>query len=299
MDIKKVGVIGCGLMGSGIAHTAARSGYPVLVREIDDGLLKKGMDKIFTFIERGIEKRKTTHEEKEMVSRNLDGTTELDDLEQCDMIIEAIPENLQLKMEIFSLIDKIFPPETIFTSNTSSIKITELAKITKRKDRFLGTHFFNPVPIMKLCEVIRIEDTAEEAFSAVHNFIQSLDKTAVVCKDTTGFVVNRLLTPYLLDAVRAFEAGVASITDIDNAMVLGCDYPMGPLTLIDFVGVETVVHISGIMNREFRLPQYEAPVLLRKMSEKGWHGRKTGFGFFDYSAEEKKPNDEVLKSLTR
>ncbi len=152
---------------------------------------------------------------------------------------------------------------------------------------------------MKLCEVIRIDETSDQVFTEVMNLIETIDKTAVVCRDTTGFVVNRLLTPYLLDAVRAFEAGIASVEDIDNAMMLGCGYPMGPLTLIDFVGVETVVHISGIMSNEFQLPQYEAPVLLRKMSEKGWHGRKTGFGFFDYSAEEKKPNDEVLKSLTR
>lgn len=298
MDIKKVGIVGCGLMGSGIALTAARSGYSTLVRETGQELLNKGLDRIFAFIDKGIEKGKSTPEEKAAVSRNLSGTTRLEELEECDLIIEAVPENLKLKTELFRRIDRAFPAETIFTSNTSSLKITDLAKCTKRKDRFLGTHFFNPVPIMRLCEVVRIEETSEEAFSAVYNFIRSLDKTAVVCQDTTGFVVNRLLTPYLLDAVRAFEAGIASIEDIDQAMILGCGYPMGPLTLIDFVGVETVVHIAGIMSREFGLPQYEAPALLRKMSEKGWHGRKTRFGFFDYSGSEKSPNDDVLKSLT-
>ena len=297
MDLKKAGIIGCGLMGAGIAHTIARSGIPVKVYDSDPAQSDKGVGRIYSFIDKGIEKGKTTIAEKETVSRNLHKIANLRELSDCGIIIEAIPEDFQLKAGLFRELDKIVRPQVIFSSNTSSIKISELAQTTGRPDKFVGTHFFNPVPIMKLCEVIRLDETSDRTFTAVLNFIHALDKTAVVCRDTTGFVVNRLLTPYLLDAVRAFEAGVASVEDIDTGMMLGCGYPMGPLTLVDFVGVETVNHIADIMTEEFKLPQYEAPELLRKMVEKGWYGKKTGFGFYDYSSGEKRPHDDSLKKL--
>jgi len=297
MEIQKVGVVGCGLMGSGIAHTTSRAGFSTIVVDINQQLLDRGLERIYKFIDRGIEKGKTTLEEKDTVSRNLGNTIDLKNLSGCNIIIEAIPENKQLKIELFKTLDEIVSKGTIFTSNTSSIRITDLAKNTKRIDRFLGTHFFNPVPIMNLVEVIKIERTSENAFNSAMNFIRALDKVPIVCKDSTGFVVNRLLTPYLLDGVRAFEKNIASITDIDNAMVLGCGYPMGPLTLIDFVGVETVHHISGIMSSEFEESQYESPMLLTKMIEKGWFGKKSGKGFYDYSKVGPEPNDLELRDL--
>jgi len=299
MKIEKVGVIGCGLMGAGIAHTSARAGFPTIVTDINRRELDKGLGRIFKFIEKGIEKGKTTEEEKEIVSKNLVGATELKELAECDIIIEAIPEELELKSKMFRAIDEIASTETIFTSNTSSIKITDLAKATNRANRFLGTHFFNPVPIMKLCEVVRIEETSDQSFVLVMDFIHALDKFPVVCRDTTGFVVNRLLTPYLLDGVRAFEKNIASINDIDNAMILGCGYPMGPLTLIDFVGVDTVHHISGIMTEEFKESQYKSPELLSRMIKNGWLGKKSGKGFYDYGSDTPIPNDSELRSLLK
>lgn len=297
MEIKKVGVLGCGLMGSGIAHTAARAGFPTLVREVNQELLEKGIGRIFTFIDKGIALGKTKVSERRQVKNHLTGTTELKDLADCDIIIEAIPENLELKNEIFASLDGIAGENTIFTSNTSSLKIIDMTFATKRRDKFLGTHFFNPVPVMKLVEVVRMEETSDEAFDAVMDFVDKIDKVGVACLDTTGFVVNRLLTPYLLDAIRAFEAGIATVQDIDNAMMMGCGYPMGPLTLLDLVGLETTHHIAGIMTDEFKLPQYESPILLQKMVDKGWYGRKSKIGFYDYSSGEPVPNDDALKAL--
>jgi 3-hydroxybutyryl-CoA dehydrogenase len=297
MKISNIGIVGCGVMGSGIAHTCARCGYQTTVLELDRELLQKGIDRIFKFIDKGIEKGKTTIKERETVECNLKGTTDTGELSGCDLIIEAIPENFSLKVSTFQALNKIAPPSVIFASNTSSLKISDLARNSGRIARFVGTHFFNPVPIMKLCEVVRIEETSDEVFSAVIDFIQSLDKVVVRCEDTTGFVVNRLLTPYLLDAVRAFEYGIASIRDLDNAMKLGLGYPMGPLALIDMVGVETVHHIAGIMAAEYKLPQYKVPFLLEEMIHKGWLGRKSGVGFYNYSQDEPVANDLALKAL--
>lgn len=297
MHLEKVGVIGCGLMGSGIAHTAARAGFFTIVMEINQELLDIGINRIFAFIDKGIASGKTTVIERRKVSNYLTGTIEMEDLTDCDIIIEAIPENLELKREMFRALDNMVGVDTIFASNTSSLKIADIARATKRKDKFIGTHFFNPVPLMKLVEVVRTEDTSDETFDAVMNFIGAIDKVGVPCIDTTGFIVNRLLTPYLLDAIRAFEAGIASVEDIDNAMMLGCGYPMGPLTLIDFIGLDTVHHIAGIMTGEFHLPQYEPPRLLRLMVEKGWHGRKSKIGFYDYTTGEPEPNDAKLKKM--
>ena len=295
--IKNIGVIGCGLMGAGIAHISAQAGFAAIITDIDKKTVDKGIDRIFSFIDKGIERGKTTLEDKNIVEKNLHGTMELGDFSNCDLIIEAVPEKIDLKKKVFSTLVPIVNADTIFASNTSSLKISELSEFTDRPDRFLGTHFFNPVPIMKLCEIVRTQKTSPDAFNSVCEFVTATGKVPISCSDTTGFVVNRLLTPYLLDAVRAFEAGLASVVDIDNAMMLGCGYPMGPLTLIDYVGVETVAHISGIMFREFNLPQYDTPVLLKKMVEKGWYGKKRKMGFYDYSGHEPCPNDEKLRVL--
>lgn len=297
MKIKKVGVIGCGLMGRGIAHTAARAGFHTIVREISQELLDNGFSKIFAYIEKGISKGKSTISEREQVRSNLTGTVRLEDLADCDLIIEAITENWELKTKTFMVLDIIASKDTIFASNTSSLKISDLAHAAQRRDKFIGTHFFNPVPVMSLVEIVRTKDTSAETFNTVLEFIRAIDKVPVTCKDTTGFVVNRLLTPYLLDAVRALEAGIASVQDIDNAVTLGLGYPMGPLTLIDFIGAETVLHIAEIMEADFKLPQYSPPGLLRKMVEKGWYGKKSKIGFYDYSSGEAVPNDEKLLRL--
>ncbi len=297
MEIKRVGVLGCGLMGAGIAHTAARAGFPTIVREINQELLDKGLNNIYGYIEKGISRGKVTVFELRQVKNHLTGATELGALKDCDIIIEAVPENLELKNGLFAELDRIVGKDTIFTSNTSSLKVVDMARSTKRKDRFIGTHFFNPVPVMKLVEIVRTDETSDEAFEAAMEFARQLDKVPVACIDTTGFVVNRLLVPYLLDAIRAFEAGIASVQDIDNAMMLGCGYPMGPLTLLDFVGLETTHYIAGIMSEEFKLPQYESPKLLQKMVDKGWYGKKKKVGFYDYSQGIPAPNDEGLKGL--
>lgn len=295
--IDRVGVIGCGLMGSGIAHISARAGFTTIVLDVSDKILVKGITGIHRFIEKGISLGKTPAAELELVKKHLTATTRLEDLKDCDIIIEAAPEKLELKTRLFAELDSITSENTIFASNTSSLKIAELARATNRRDRFIGAHFFNPAPLMKLVEVARMEETSGETFQTVMEFIRKLGKTPVACTDTTGFIVNRLLNPYLLDAVRAFEAGVASIEDIDRAMTLGCGYPMGPLTLIDFIGLDTVLHITEIMAEEFKLPCCEPPALLRKMVEKGMLGRKSKAGFYDYSGEEPAPNDSNLKTL--
>lgn len=297
MQIKKIGILGCGLMGSGITHICARAKIPTIVREIDQELLDKGIDNIFAYIDKGIARKKATVSERRKVKKHLTGATELGVLSECDIIIEAIPENLDLKNEMFRKLDMIAGENTIFASNTSSLKITDMARATNRKDKFVGMHFFNPVPVMKLVELVRTDDTSDEVFDACLDFARRIGKIPVVCTDITGFVVNRLLTPYLLDAIRAFEAGVASVADIDNGMMLGCGYPMGPLTLLDFIGLETVNHIAHIMREDFKSPQYEPPKLLRTMVEKEWYGKKSKMGFYDYSSGTPVPNDEALKKL--
>ncbi len=289
MQIKTVGVVGCGLMGSGIAQVAAEAGYRVVVREVSDELLKKGLGKIEGFLKKGVDKGKVTPERMKDVMGRLTGTTDLAKLADCDIVIEAVVESLDTKREVYQALDKACPAQTIFASNTSSLSITEMAATTKRQDRFVGLHFFNPVPLMKLVEVVRSPLTSPEAFEAAFEFGKSLGKTPIRATDKTGFIVNRLLVPYLLDAIRALEEGVGGIVDIDEGMRLGCGHPMGPLTLLDFVGLDTTYYIANIMFDEFREKRFAPPPLLKRMVQAGLHGKKTGKGFYDYSAEPAKP----------
>jgi 3-hydroxybutyryl-CoA dehydrogenase len=289
MDIKTVGVVGCGLMGSGIAQVCAEAGYKVIVREVSDDLLKKGLGKIESFLAKGVEKGKVTPERKAEVMGRLDGTTTLEKLAPCDLVIEVVVENLEAKREVYKGLDAACPPHTIFASNTSSLSITEMAAITKRADRFVGLHFFNPVPLMKLVEVVRSPLTSEESFEKAVAFARSLGKTPIRATDKTGFIVNRLLVPYLLDAIRAVEEGVGSIPDIDEGMKLGCGHPMGPLTLLDFVGLDTTYYIANVMFDEFREKRFAPPPLLKRMVQAGLYGRKSGKGFYDYSQEPPRP----------
>ncbi|MDZ7342987.1 MAG: 3-hydroxybutyryl-CoA dehydrogenase [candidate division KSB1 bacterium] len=285
MAIKTVGVIGCGLMGAGIAQVCAQAGYKTSVREINDELLQKGLKKIDGFLSKSVEKGKLTAEQKAATMANITGTTTLGDLKNCDLIIEAVTENIDLKKDIFAELDSACPAHTIFASNTSSLTITEMAAATQRGDRFVGLHFFNPVPLMKLVEVVRTIATRQETFDTAFAFAKSLGKEPIACKDNSGFVVNLLLVPYLLDAIRAVENKVASIEDIDKGMTLGCGHPMGPLTLLDFVGIDTTYYIAEIMFKEYRDAKYAPPPLLRKMVLAGYHGKKTGKGFYDYSGD--------------
>ena len=281
--MKTVGVVGCGLMGSGIAQVSAQAGFTTWVREVDQPALDKGLGRIRKFLEDGVAKGKLTADVKDETLGRIKGTTELQDLATCDLVIEAVLENLDAKRQVFSTLDRIVPASTVLASNTSSLSITEIAATATRPERVLGLHFFNPVPLMKLVEVIRALPTSDAAFDQARGFVEKLGKTAVVAQDTPGFVVNRLLVPYLLDAARIYESGVASKEDIDNGMKLGCGYPMGPLTLLDFVGLDTTLSIANIMFEEFKLPQYAAPPLLKRMVLAGYLGRKSGRGFYDYS----------------
>lgn len=283
MAIQKVGVVGCGLMGSGIAQVAAHAGFGVTVREVSPQIVEKGLQSIEKNLARLVEKGTLSAGDRDQVRGRLRGTTNLEDLKDCDIIIEAILEQVPAKRELYGALDKICPPTTIFASNTSSISITELAVSTQRPTRFLGLHFFNPVPVMKLVEVIRTIATDAAVFDEVVAFAGKLGKTPVRTTDRTGFIVNRLLVPYLLDAVRALEEGVGSIEDIDNSMKLGCGHPMGPLTLLDFVGLDTTYYIANIMFDEFKERRFAPPALLKRMVLAGWNGRKAGRGFYDYA----------------
>jgi 3-hydroxybutyryl-CoA dehydrogenase len=283
MAIEKVGVVGCGLMGSGIAQVAAQSGFHVAVREVSPQLVEKGLLSIEKNLNRLVEKGTIPAADRDQIRGRLHGTTFLEDLKNCDFVIEAIIEQLPAKKELWSALDKICPKHTIFASNTSSLSITEMSMFTERPDRFLGMHFFNPVPVMKLVEVIRTIATDPKVFDEIVAFGGKLGKTVVRTSDRTGFIVNRLLVPYLLDAVRALEEGVASVEDIDNSMKLGCGHPMGPLTLLDFVGLDTTYYISNIMFDEFKEKRFASPPLLKRMVMAGWNGRKAGRGFYDYA----------------
>jgi len=286
MAIEKIGVVGCGLMGSGIAQTAAQAGFQVTVREVSTQFIDKGFANIDKSLARLVQRGTLTAAQRESARNRLRGTTKLDDLAGCDFIIEAITEQLAAKEGLFRALDAVCPPQTIYASNTSSLSITEMAVATRRPERFVGLHFFNPVPIMKLAEVIRTIATDPEVYDEVVVFAARLGKTAVRTSDRTGFVVNRLLVPYLLDAVRALEEGVASIPDIDQAMKLGCGHPMGPLTLLDFVGLDTTYYIANIMFDEFKERRFAPPALLKRMVIAGWNGRKAGRGFYEYSDPE-------------
>jgi len=285
MKIKKVGVLGCGLMGAGIAEVAARAGYETVVREVSESLLEKGMGRIRGSLGRAVEKGKLEAAELDSALGRLSGTVDLEDLSACDLVIEAIVENLDEKKKIFGALDRLTGEHSIFTTNTSSLTVTQLAATTSRPDRLLGLHFFNPVPVMKLVEVVRTLLTSDEAFAAAWSFVESLGKEPVACKDNSGFIVNRLLVPYLLDAIRALEEGVGSVEDIDKGMKLGCGYPMGPFTLLDFVGLDTTYYIADIMFEEYRERRFASPPLLKQMVQAGRLGRKSGRGFYDYSGK--------------
>jgi 3-hydroxybutyryl-CoA dehydrogenase len=281
--MNKVGVAGCGLMGSGIAQVCAQAGCDVLVREVSAELLEKGLRSIEKNLARLVEKSTLTPAGRDEIRQRLRGTTRLEDFADRQVVIEAIIEQLPAKKELFAALDKICGPETIFASNTSSLTITEMATATRRPQRFVGLHFFNPVPVMKLVEVVRTIATDPQVYEAMVAFGAQLGKVPVRAADRSGFIVNRLLVPYLLDSVRALEEGVGSITDIDNSMKLGCGYPMGPFTLLDFVGLDTTYYIAQIMFDEFREKRFAPPPLLKRMVLAGWNGRKAGRGFYDYA----------------
>jgi 3-hydroxybutyryl-CoA dehydrogenase len=283
MPIQKIGVVGCGLMGSGIAQVCAQKGLLTLVREVNDEFLKKGLDRIRTFLGEGVKRGKVPQAQMDQTLANLSGTTSLAELKDCDLIIEAVVENLDEKRKVFSELDQVCKPSTIFASNTSSISITAQAAATKRMDRFIGLHFMNPVPIMKLVEIVRPEVTSNETYAAARTFAESLGKVTVTAKDTPGFIVNLLLVPYICEAVRALEGGLATKEDIDTAMELGCNMPMGPLKLLDFVGLDTTLYIMDTLFSEFRDPKYAAPPLLRRMVTAGFNGKKAGRGFYEYA----------------
>ncbi|MDP6609704.1 MAG: 3-hydroxybutyryl-CoA dehydrogenase, partial [Vicinamibacterales bacterium] len=265
MTMQTVGVLGCGLMGSGIAQTCAQAGYRTVVREVDEGALAAGLGRIDKFLEAGVKKGKLTSEVRDETRGRLTGTTRVEGLSACDLVIEAIVENLDAKREAFAAVETVVGDQTIFASNTSSLCVTEIAAATERPDRFAGLHFFNPVPIMKLVEVVRALPTSDATYQAVFTFAESLGKEPITAPDRPGFIVNRLLVPYLLDAIRAYERGIGTAEDIDKGMTLGCGHPMGPLTLLDFVGLDTTYYIAEIMFQEFKEPAYAPPPLLKRM----------------------------------
>jgi 3-hydroxybutyryl-CoA dehydrogenase len=282
MEIRKVGVLGCGLMGSGIAQVSATAGFDVTVLEVEQKFLDKG----FAGIEKSLAKfaeKGSLKESPPVVRQRLKGTTNSEDLADCDIVIEAVIENVAEKKKMYAALDGVIKKDAIFASNTSSISITELMTATKRPERFIGLHFFNPVPLMKLVEVVRTIATANEIYDAAYEFGKKLGKVPVRTSDKTGFIVNRLLVPYLLDAIRAYEEGVGSIEDIDNAMKLGCGYPMGPFTLLDFVGLDTTYYITHVMYDEFKERRFASPALLKRLVMAGWYGKKSGKGFYDHS----------------
>ena len=282
MTITTVGVLGCGLMGAGIAQVCAQSGYRTIVREVEDSFLKKGLGRIDKFLSDGVARGKVTQQIRDATLGNLQGTTSFDDLAACDLIVEAIVENLDAKKAAYAALDALVGERTIFCSNTSSLCITELAATTRRPDRFAGLHFFSPVPLMKLVEVIRALTTSDATYGTVFEFARSLGKEPITAPDRPGFIVNRLLVPYLLDAIRAYENGIGTVEDIDKGLKLGCGYPMGPFALLDFVGLDTTYFIANIMFDEFREPAYAPPPLLKRMVLAGRLGRKSGRGFYEY-----------------
>lgn len=283
MDIQKVGVMGCGLMGSGIAEVCARSGYDVVVREINSDLLGKGIEMIEASTETAVRKGKGTEEDRKVTLSHIKGTTNMNDFNKCDLVIEAISEDIDEKRKVFSALDEICPPHAILASNTSSLSIIDLAAVTKRPENVIGLHFFRPAPVMKLLELVRTIATSDEVIETARKFGQSIGKVTATCRDTPGFIVNRLLIPYLLIAIRALETGLANKEDIDQAVTLGLNYPMGPFVLADFIGLDILYNTSMGIYEELQDPVYFPPVLLKKMVVAGHMGRKTGQGFYKYS----------------
>jgi 3-hydroxybutyryl-CoA dehydrogenase len=286
-----VGVVGCGLMGHGIAQISAQAGWDVVVREIDQGVLDKGLGKIEKQLGKAVEKGKLEQGDADAIRGRIQGTLEYSDLADCDLVIEAMTEDLDGKLEMWREVEAVAKDEAFFASNTSSLPVVDQAAATSRPDRFLGLHFFNPPQVMPLLEVVRAVTTGDEAFQLGLDFGEKLGKTVVPTKDKAGFIVNRLLVPYLLDAMRAYEEGFGSIEEIDAAMKAGAGHPMGPLTLSDFVGLDTLASIGGVMFEEYREKRFAAPPILRKMVAAGYFGRKSGKGFYDYSGEKPVPSE--------
>ena len=283
MSIKKVGVIGCGLMGGGIAQTCAQSGYETIVREVNQQLLDKGMTRIYGAWDTMASKGKITQAQVDTCHNNIRGTLDMEELADCDLVIEAVIENMEEKLRLFPTLDRILKPEALLLSNTSSLNVTQMGAVTKRPDKVCGLHFFNPAPVMKLVEIVRTISTSKETIETIKDFATSLGKTPVLAKDTAGFIVNFLLIPYLLAAIRMLENGMATCEDIDNAMKLGCGYPMGPFTLLDYVGLDTTMWAAEAIYEEYKDPLYAPPPLLRRMVISGMYGRKSGKGFYDYT----------------
>jgi 3-hydroxybutyryl-CoA dehydrogenase len=284
-EIRTVGVLGCGLMGSGIAEIAAKAGFQTRVREVEQAYADKGLAAIRKSLDRAVEKGKLEAATRDEVLGRIHMTTALEDLADCDLIIEAVTEDLQIKNDMFRTLDGVCGEHTVFASNTSSLTIADMAAATSRPERFVGLHFFNPVPVMKLVEVVRTIATSEEAYRTAFDFARRIGKEPVEAKDTSGFIVNRLLVPYMLDAIRCLEQGLASTEDIDKSMSLGTGYPMGPFVLSDFVGIDTLYRIAEIMFDEFRETRFAPPPLLKRMVSLGYYGRKTKRGFYDYTGE--------------
>jgi len=282
MEIKKVGVIGCGAMGSGITQVCAQSGYEVIALEVNDELLNKGLASINSALTRSVDKGKISQQDKDSILGRIKGTTKAQDFSGGDLIIEAVSENMELKKKLFAEVDRICPKHAILATNTSCLSIIDMAMATNRPDRVLGLHFMNPVPIMKLLEIVRTVATSEETFEAGQRFGKSLGKTIVIAQDSPGFIINRLLVPFLLNAIRMLEAGIATREDIDTAISLGLNHPMGPLTLADLIGLDIVLSMASAVYEELKDPQFVPPVLLKKMVTTGWLGRKTGKGFYEY-----------------
>jgi 3-hydroxybutyryl-CoA dehydrogenase len=295
MEIRRVGVVGCGLMGTGIAQVAAMAGFPTVVREVSQDLLDKGLASIDRSLSKFAEKGEITAEQKEQTLARLKPTLKLEAFADCDLVIEAIVENLDRKRELFAELDRIVKPEAVFASNTSSLGITEMMTATRRAPRFLGLHFFNPVPLMKLVEVVRTVVIDPATVQLGLDFARRTGKIPILASDRAGFIVNRLLVPYLLDAIRALEEGVGTIGDIDQGMKLGCNHPMGPLTLTDFVGIDTTYYIAEILFNEYREKRFAPPPLLKRMVLAGMLGRKTGKGFYDYSDPKNPKVNELLQ----
>ena len=282
MQIKKVGVVGVGIMGAGIAQVASQAGYQVIAREINEELLKKGLASINSFLSKSVEKGRLSQQDKDAVMGRIQGTLNLADFKDCDFVIEAVMENLELKKKVFAELDQVCPQHAVLATNASTVSIIDIARATKRPDKVVGTHYFNPVPMMKLVEIVKTIATSDETVKICQEYCRSIGKETVIAKDTPGFIVNRLGTPFMLEAVRMLESGIATRDDIDNAVKLGLNHPIGPLALLDLIGIDSVFYGASTIYDETKDPQYAPPVLMRKMVAAGWLGRKTGKGFYDY-----------------